>query len=233
MKSKFFSRFNINDERNKEFVTDLRDFIGLEKKEADFLLSQVVPFSLCRYMYERDVLVEKIAKQRSLDLSRVKNSLAVLRFFLERIVDADFAGDSVDLWISDLKESEIMNSNEIGYFQNILKNVWSIALNDYKMERKKENALIGVLPNFQGVSHSVELRGVLENDYHPGMDIKSYSPQIIDVVPIISIRIAIQSESQKEMIFQASKRDIQDLINDLNIALMESDKLAKITDVKR
>jgi len=165
MKSKLFSRFNLGDDRNRSFSNDLRTFIGLDEKTTDILVSNIIGFSSLRYTYERNQFSEKLSKDNGIDLSIIKNSLSVLDFLQSKIVDTNFQGDTIELWISDLKEQNLLDDTNIQKFTISITKLWTNATEKYLEISRKQRYMSRVFPSLKSMDHSVELRGVFKDEY--------------------------------------------------------------------
>ncbi len=96
-------------------------------------------------------------------------------------------------------------------------------------ERLEKISKRGVLPCFQNISTTVEVRSVVEKDYNLEKPASEYEPKIISRIPIISIDIRTDSGNDQHLYFQASIEEASAIIQEL----LASIKIAEKTMAKK
>lgn len=121
----------------------------------------------------------------------------------------------------DLREIAGLTAEESATFVEIVENLKSGAVAKYKTLRTRKSYEAGVLPSLSGVANSVEFRAVTEEAFKLGAQPEEYKPKLVGHVPVISIRLKVDSGHVGEFVFQASPEELQLLIDSLNAALVE------------
>ena len=90
-----------------------------------------------------------------------------------------------------------------------------------KIDFLKRTYETGILPSFKGIGTTVELRGVQEVEFEFGDDVERYAPTFVGLVGLASIRINLEGSDPKFFYFQASDKELTDIIDALRATQKE------------
>jgi len=131
--------------------------------------------------------------------------------------------DDVDAWLSDLGptlrgfkiDSQTFVSTLNGLMRAMLRTAYAA----------------GVLPVLNAFAATVELRAVQGLTYQSGQDIDSYVPDLVDLVPIVSLAIGV--DTGRDLRFQTDLGQLRSLIDRLRATLKDGEALAEIANALR
>jgi hypothetical protein len=78
-----------------------------------------------------------------------------------------------------------------------------------------------VLPFFKSLGCTVEVRPIRKDVFRWGQSVETYAPEILGTVMVASIHIGVDEGAMEDFYFQASERDIDNIIDSLRVAKKE------------
>jgi len=232
MKSQLFSRFNVNGPANTDIKNDLAVLSSLTAKQAKAILKELPALNTVETEDEQTEIEQKLAKALDMTIVSLESINSLTGFFLRMARDKDTRADKVDDWVADLMELKLIQPSQakrVAAFIDALKQQVEPATRGFVDQRR---AAAKVFPTLTGSGTSVDVRGVLREEYLSGTPLEKYTPSIIDAVPIISVRITVDTRENSEFAFQASPSTLDRLIKDLQAAQKDSIALQQHLGIK-
>jgi hypothetical protein len=228
MKSKLFSLFDLNDKKSNEaFLKDLSILSSLTTEQYDLVAKGILKLSEPLTKGEKNPIISALATSAGLEIHKLYSLLSLSDYFLERMRDDDLANDTIETWADDLQDAEYLNKkakSNFLYYLSLLKNSVLSKVSDISKQRATS---AGLLPSFKSCSTMNDLRAVLTHPYKWGTPIKEYEPSIESVVPIITVRIGVDTKENSSFVFQATPQEVDYLINELLAAKKSMQRLEK------
>jgi len=223
MKTVFFTQFNIDEESNKSFVRDLNFLLKLKldkisKIETEYLRSYPTTLGISKK--------DKLALAETIGISEgdISSSWNVIGYLVRSLSEKDCENDTPENLTADLKNSQnfadVDEKKLLNFFLEIKNNI-TPKFKEYQITKK---CSVGILPSLNYFATTVELRAAIDPRFEYETALEDYNPQIKQPVPIISVKLSTDSDSAKELFFQASPEKIQLLIKELQAALLNLKK---------
>jgi len=233
MRTMLFLGFDPNLDRNKQFLRDLRSLIILDADKRRKLLEAVFEVLDIKSDNARKERIERLAKETKVSLPEIYSALESCSFLVEHLAKDECKEDkSTDLG-EDLRELTGITEAETNRFVEVVENIKHDAVDRYKVQRMKKAFEAGVLPSLQSCGATVEIRALIEDRYHFGMDPDKYKPTITGYAPVISINLSVDSGVLNEFIFQATPEEVRFLIGKLRATLTEVEAFENYISKKR
>ncbi len=204
----------------KEFREDFQILWDLPSEKRNKLISKVVEIYKTDISGEHQELLEKAVFEIEGNAPNLLRALKLLLFIYSAwnpIKDepAEFLKDLIELQL--LPSSEIDEASDflLDFFTEIQKD------NDRRLRKIYAGSM---LPNYIGITTTVDLRAVIKNPYgsdKPNEDIESYKPECIDFVPVVLVKLRRSSGDPREFKFQLECDDLQLLIKSLKASLKD------------
>ncbi len=218
MKSILFSRLDLSDERNKGFSTDLVELLQLSQSQLDALVKSLPEYLESTTKPKKSALISDIAQSTGILQYRLDSLIAILIFFLAQMEDDEISVDEPDAWMQDLQELGVLSDENSVTFLRLIQELKTSTIERFSRIRRIQLETGGVLPSFSSIGYTVEMRGVFSEDYESWKPLETYSPKLLDLVPVASISIGIRGEAKSEVAFQASLDQIDIMLGHLNAA---------------
>ncbi len=231
MKSMLFGRFDIKNEKNKEFSEDLLYSLSLKDRVIDRVIEAVPSLVRARTNAEKEPLIEEVSRDTGMTVNELGQITAVIRFFIGCFHGKAYEGDTTEAWAEDLTELGVLGEKQAKGFLSFIGKLRSKLSEPLKELSRENKAEIGILPVLSSMSSTVEIRGVFEERFELGADVSAYKPKLIDVTPMISVAISLDSGTPSAFTFQASPRNLKYLIGELQVAIKCAEALAEKTVV--
>lgn len=226
MKSKLFTNhFDLKDEKNEAFTKDLCQLLALSEAQRASVLAVIPPLSRSTTGAEDKRILDALSAETGLTLLELNDVVGVSKFLASRMLDDETKDDTPEQWASDLVEADILNEQESEACRAVLELLRAEHVEELRAIRKGRAYSVGVFPSLRKAGTTVELRGVFEEPYDWGKPLDEYTPQLNDVVPVVSIHLAMNGGSPDEIWFQASPEELDLLINKLQGAKKAVDVL--------
>lgn len=219
MKSKLFRQFDLSDEKNKAFSEDLAALLTLTIEQWQVFLTNLSALLASRTQYEREQVLEHIEAKTGLARTVLSRVYSQARFFMSAFREENIRDESPDLWAKDLVTADAMNSESQEQFVEFISLLKDVAFARVEALQRERRAETGVLPSLKGIGTSVELRGVLKEEYEWGKPVEEYDPKIEGLIPVVSVAIKVDSGTPDRFVFQAASDEILFMINELQSAL--------------
>jgi hypothetical protein len=216
MNSRLFSTFDFLNPDNEGFIRDIKKASSISGEELSILLPFFIELKKAKTKLDEEELFNELEQKVVLPLSLINDVFSLANFLLKIIKDDEkILNDSISDWNNDLVDNniiEIQNSKNLEVFFSFLReNIYP----KFKETVNKAHYENGVLPAIQSIGTTIEVRAVLEKELELGGDIDEYNPNIIDTVPIVSIKIGLDSGIINEICFQATLKDLDYIIGEL------------------
>jgi len=215
MKTRLFSTFDVQHENNKGFLDDLRKIKSLSKEKLSVLINSFPEFKDISIKIEKRKFFDDLQKKTDLSYNIISSVFDVTNFFLKRIDnDERILDDNILDWITELVdykafEKEYANIYEL-YFTLLREDIYP----KFKQITSKTYYESGVLPSIKSIGTTLEMRAILDREIELGENVENYNPRIIDIVPIVSIKIGLDSGVPDEISFQVSQKKLDYLIGE-------------------
>jgi hypothetical protein len=230
MKTKLFGSFDINDEQNKDFIDDFKSLLIIDKECIKIIIEKSVDLMSVKqktvYLKSIDELNTKIGISQSSLLRYV----SLFQFLLEQLSEPEYKSDSISNLADDILSTnkfDQSSSDKIIYIFTLLRK---------KIEKGADEIILknmtarGALPCIKNIRSTIELRAIIENGYKVGTKSSAYTPIVKGIVPIASIGIDTDIDTQSSFFFQATSEDVDVLIDKLSAIKKEFEALLKFNN---
>jgi hypothetical protein len=192
-----------NDEIKGIEFNQLTDFLN----KAEFPLKKV----------EDDETISSISKKLKVSTEIIESLIEFLLFIFDR---SDTIDDLIKFF-SRIEDTSVKNK----YLDLISSLTY---LQPYFDKKRLDVYKIRANTSFQDVTYACDLRARFKEDYNYNeISIENYEPEILDVVPLITIQFTIgDSEGDRNIWFQADEQDLDKIISSLLAAQKELKKLS-------
>lgn len=226
-KSKLFSYFDVQSDDNKQFALHLSQLLSLSDEAMTTLVQSYRPVKETRTRSEEWMVVDKVVGKIGITHTEFMILYNVMDFLIRQMVDHLLEGDDPLIWPQDLQTLGVINEDGRKKLERLLSSIQDDVLPWYRRYRSERREL-QVLPRLATADTTVELRGVLRETYTWGTPIEEFSPEIIDVVPVISVKIGLRGVSNESTYvhFQGKPEEIDYLIAELQAAKKAAQSLS-------
>lgn len=225
MNSRLFSRFDPETDENRELKKGLRSLLGLSASARDACIRQLPDFLLAVTLEQSKRIVKDLEDEENVSGLESTSAFRIGRFFLQAMERESTREDSAQAWADDLIELDFLSRPESASFVEIVERIRGDILPSVGPELRQREYATGVLPSLRSCGVTAELRGVVEDNFHWGNPVDEYHPKLLGVVPVASIHIGVDAGPQTDFYFQASKSDLQLLIDSLVAARIDLESL--------
>jgi len=213
---------------NEDFKKDLASLLKLTPNARNELAKAVVRGLLTLTDKEERALRDELATKFKDEPVALTGPFQFLGYFAKMFLadpdDDPRAKDEPAKIASDLGKmadiypKDVSNSQEI--FAEVLEALKKVALpaKEAVLQRTYET---GVLPSFKGIGTTVELRGIQDIEFQFGDVVEQYTPHFVGLVGVASIRIRVDEGNPDIFCFQASDRQLTNLIDALRATQKE------------
>jgi len=226
MKSKLFERFDPNDAKNDQFKRDARQLLTLTDAQRAACIEALPDFLLANTEAETRSLLEKLQAATECSAVVLQRIVSVLEFLSKAMRDDETRADTAPQWGEDLAELGVISRAELAAFVSAVESLGR-GVRSVEAELERRRYATGVLPSLTSLGVTVELRAVQEHKYRWGTLLSEYKPQIVDVVPPVSIHVGTNVEEHGDLYFQANERELGLMIDTLTSARMDIEALRK------
>ena len=219
MESKLFSRFDPKQKENEPFAKDLRQLLDLSTKQRCDVMSGMVLLAREKTERGKKTIYNEVSAKSGLMPLILLDSVGVVRFFVRAFLQEDTESDTPEAWASDLQTLELVDASQVAVFIEFFEGLRDQVLPELKQLAQERAYGAGVLPALQGSGTTVELRGVFEKPFSWGTALDDYEPELLDVIPVVSVHLSFDSGMPDEIWFQATPDEIELLIGEFRAAL--------------
>jgi hypothetical protein len=225
MKTKLFYSIMMEPEVAKAFLSDLhtvfRSPAGL-RLACIGVLPELADKMTTRQSME---LAKSVAREQGTSIVEVLSNLQSLQLLTKTLADEDVPGDSIDDMLLDLEESGKaqglhITEDDKSVFRDLVTQIQDRIVPSYRELQRRKAAASGVLPSLKSFGTTVELRAVAGKPFRIGMSADKYEPEILGLVPVISVSLGVDSGPIQHFSFQASPKEITALIEELRSAFV-------------
>lgn len=227
MKSKLFGEFDATDENNKQFISDLKAVCELPPAHRQAIadaLPGLLAASTEKQMQDRTDTLQRDTGASRLLIGHVCDFAG---FFLRQMLDDRLKDEPFADWSSDLVELGLLEKQQEESFLALLQELKERTLPTVSRVRKELAYGVGVLPSLKSCGTTVELRAIFDKPYRWGISLKDYKPVLEKVVPVISVRISLDSGEISDIGFQMTPQLTDILIDHLKAARVDADLLSR------
>jgi len=228
MKSELFSKFDLHNPDNYPFFEDLTDTFALSEETILKIVSKLSQYIQSRSSGLKRKLAESISEELKLQSTQILNSMDVLYFLFAQPKNHEIEKDTPEIWASDLLNAGFLTQDNKDLFIKIIKEMNSTFYQELNRERLLLISRKGIFPSIRRFDTTVELRAVIEKEYHWEEKVSDFNPNIIGLVPIISCSLSTDVEENCHYYFQVDTEEALFIINQLQSAL----KIAKTLQEK-
>ncbi len=221
MQSILFSRFDPTSKANETFIEDLRGIVECSLEQLDVILDSLPALARSRTTMETQTIVTEVLEKTGITRNIFNQVYGIANFVFNQLNDENdnIREDSPEYWTDDLVSLDMINQDSAEHFSCFfgkLKTVSEVALIDIKRTKLYD---AGILPSYSSSGTTVELRGVFEKQYRMGMSIDDYSPNLVEMTPIISVSIKVDRGDPEQLMFQSTPKDLNILIKQLQASV--------------
>ena len=227
MRSKLFNLIDTSDADWKSFVENLKVLLSTDFEFIDLCLENFHSRIRAESRFEIEKIYESISNKFSVPQSLVSSSYRILTSILNWTIDDKLSTDSPEHWAADLQELKAIDSEQSDTLLELIRRLKSDFSQQAELELLKKRSGTGVLPSFVSIRYTTELRAIKKGEYILGSDLSDYEVNIKGLVPIASLSIEFYSQDQKEIYFQATESEVQQMINCLQAAVKDLNALKK------
>lgn len=225
MNSRLFSRFDPETDENRALKKDLRSLLGLSTSARDACIRRLPDFLLAQTPEHTRRVLEDLENEERVSGLQSTSAFQLGRFFVRAMLRESTREDPAQAWADDLVELDLLSRPESALFVEIVERIRRDVLPSVGPELRQREYATGVLPSLASCGVTAELRGIVEEKFHWGNPVDEYRPNLLGVVPVVSIHIGVDSGPQKDFFFQASKSELQLLIDSLLAARVDLESL--------
>lgn len=218
LKSRLFSKFDPANKDNDLFGKHLRRAMSLSSGQMDTFIEVFAEFRLARLESEVTRLLDSLEEEARLPQTEVEKVLAVMRFFLDKMLRDDYKNDTPEQWAEDLVTLDQIEKKSSSFFVSMVTRIRDEVLPKVELVVRRRAYGEGVLPGLKTCGTTVEMRAVQKDRYRWGNPIEEYAPEIVDVTGVVSVHIGLDEGRPRDFYFQMSKDDLADLISQLKAA---------------
>ncbi|MEM9462651.1 MAG: hypothetical protein AAGF11_51360 [Myxococcota bacterium] len=215
--SALFSQFDLSEDENREFEPDLRRLLELDAHVREKLLERLPRWFVLRI---GDALAREFAEQFGVPQSTVLGTLRCYDFFVRNLLH-DNNDDTIEQWVTDLTAMLGLHKEESEQLRSALAPLGTLPLEEVAGQLARRQP--GVLPEFDAIETTVELRAVFGRSFILGERLSSYEPEVRDLVPIVSM--AMSTDTQEHLRVQLHVDDLRLVVDKLQAALREAEAL--------
>ena len=226
MQSRFFQSVDIDDEELIRLVGRAVETIrNIDAPIWQRLVADIPQFLRHRVRARRDEFVEE--QLRFLKVGRDIASPIVS--LAQVLVNAQLNPLTKDEHASDVVDDLLELAGEVGpdvdrsRLEAFVKYTWA-QIEPIKLARDQAKLTSGVLPSFESIATTVELRAMFDASFDPQTSLEQYRPKLVGQIPIASIRL--RTDEEEVYAFQCDRTDLELLINNLRATLIELDVLS-------
>lgn len=218
MKSRVFTLLTRDPESPgaKAFARDLAAILVLSEEAREACIQTLPAIRVPQTSYEKQRRIKELVQQEGLDRNRIEQSLSVLDFFADALISEDIPESDHEFWLADLAELGWIDNDSRPAFEAL---VSRLASADYvsllRRQSQQLRAQGGVLPTFNSLGITVEVRPVRTNRYRWGTPVKGYFPEIVGTTGVTSIHIGLDEGTPRDFYFQADETDLDKMISSL------------------
>lgn len=227
MKSKLFGQFDPKDEKNKQFVTDVKAACQLSEAQRRAIAQALPALIASRTAKETEDRTAQLEKETGATRLTLGHAADLAAFFMRQFLDDDLKSEAIEDWCVDLVELGILGDVDCPVLVSFLQELKDKAVPAVSKVRKQRLYGAGVFPSMRSCGTTVELRGVFEKPYRWGTPLAEYKPVIEEVVPIISVHITLDSGHNSDVAFQVTPEEISLLIDELTAAKIDAKLLSE------
>lgn len=226
MTSLLFKEFDPKSKKNEQFAIDLSHALDLDPNAVSTLVDALPVLAASATKVETERVTGPLFEQTGLGLLDLEHIANVARFFLSQFDDDRLSADTDEVWADDLETQGLIDETTRPRFAQFLTAVRAIYPR-YRRASRIDTYKVGVLPYLHSCGTTVELRGVFGKAYEWGNDLGDYVPELVTAVPVISVRIGLDSGTPRQIVFQATPENMKLLVTSFQAALRDADTLAQ------
>ncbi len=218
LKSRLFSKFDPADKDNELFGKHLRKALALAPAQMTACIDALAALRLARTESENDRLVDALESETHLPQKELIQVIAVLRFFLSRMLRDAYKNDSSQQWADDVVALREIEETTRPQFVSMVDDIRSDVLPKVELAIRRRTYSEGVLPGLKTFGTTVEMRAVQKDRYRWGTSVNEYGPRILDVAGVVSVHIGLNEGTPRDFYFQVSEEDLELLISGFKAA---------------
>ncbi len=222
MKSRLFTTvFDDPDaEKAKAFAKHLRELLDLSEKDRQVCVDSYPEIKAARSPTEEHKLVSELASRSAIPRHTLVHALTVVNFLVDALLSEAFPDDDYEHWADDLRELGWVDGNSQPVFDALLERLIS-ARSELQFQQLERGATGGVLPCFNSLGCTVEVRPIRKEILRWGQPVDTYTPEILGTVAVASIHIGVDVDTAKDFYFQADEQQIDNIIDSLRAVKKE------------
>jgi len=214
----------------KQFARDLRETLGLSEDQRKTCVDAFPEVKLTRTTTQERAVVGNLATKLEIPRSGLEHALNVINFFAEALLSDAIPNGDCDLWADDLDELGWIDHASRPAFEALLDQLTS-ASSDLQFQKRRRGAAGGVLPSFQSMGCTVEVRPIRKTIFRWGQDVAQYTPEILGTVMVASVHVGVDEGAVKDFYFQADDVAIDNIIDSLRAAKKEMAALGQFLNL--
>jgi len=223
LKSQLFSKFDAASEKNAGFKHALDECLKISSEYSERIINKLpdIWFAATKKQSEQEIS-DLVGSMKDVNPISVRSVVSFFAFLADNLKEQEELDSSEDL-VGDLTdELHLLDNENKDKLLNLLSKLRDTIVSTGSESLKREYEA-GLFPSFSGIGTTVELRAVQKDRYSPVESINDYSPVIADVIGLVSINIRLDTED--DLYFQASRSDLELIIDSLRAAKMDLDAL--------
>ncbi|MBI5155071.1 hypothetical protein HZA57_07525 [Candidatus Poribacteria bacterium] len=217
MKSKQFTRYELGDP--ERFAGDLGVALSVPDGAVCAVVAALPKLLASRTALELSAALDALATCAGLRRDVLQSTIAQVFFFaraLRREPDPEAAAEA---WSRDLIELGVLPPQSAADFARFVERLGNIPSAHLDRPQVCTASAEGLLPTLQSVETAVELREIGESELKAGRSLDSPISGAAGAVPVVSVRIGLDSGAVREIVFESLPEQLKLLRDGLDAAI--------------
>lgn len=194
------------------FARHLRETLDLDEADRNACLDFFPRVHLARTDRETQKVVDDLAAARQVERHKLEHGLSIMGFFVKALLSEALPDNDPGLWADDLQELGWVDDSSRAAFEAMLESVRSRLLPQMRPLVDEKRAAAAVLPSFESLGITVEVRAIRKDVYRWGTRIEEYRPEVLGTTSIACVHIGMDVGMPKDIYFQADEKDLDNII---------------------
>ncbi len=214
MKSKLFSVFDVSE--NEEFAKHLKVLVSLPSDVFKRLADDTSQVWLAPSKKETRVVIEDVAKEVKLPSSTLNTAFSMSQYFLRQFLGPEKAAeDTPQAIVEDLKELNLISSEEEDKLLPLLVQLEKLVVNNLDLENLKKQTWQSSSPCVNAIDAAINYRPVFSESFEVDSNLEDFEPKCLGIVSVATITLGFDGGPVEQICFQADKRSLKILIDNL------------------
>lgn len=207
-------------ENAKRFERHFRETLDLSEEHRQRCLSAIAEVRAARMKVQANLIVENLAKETGLPSTTLEHSLSIMGFWIDALINESIPEGDQCLWKDDLLEAGWLDPAKLSVFVALLEQLESLSP-ELHFQSVRQRTSGGVLPRFQALGCTVEVRPIRKTRFRCGESVDSFAPEFLGTVLVASMHVGVDVGPVEDFYFQADEADIDTMIDSLRATKKE------------